>query len=367
MSRAAVVPFAPRLPNEASRPGGQPLGKLWELFAVHYAPQNGDSTNRNYCRTRERSVSLPDFPAPGDVIVWLSALRACPMADTTIALHRWNLHRLYDWARDAGWTTGNPVALTPFRRPVPKRKGVRDIGSVFEFVLPTAADEREAAHYAVLRYCGVRPSEALGFQREDFDMKRGTVSILRQRSEHTITETTPPKTERAKRVLPLRAPLLPYLKAVLALPNPTVRVGRGGGKKVQVPFLFPYRSNDLGRRMKVLRGLLADTFPDGDAWYVFRHSCAMELRSGGVPIDEISQFLGHVSVDKTETYLRGLLGARTNMGAAFAALDAAHVGQPERRKPERGSRKKVKLESALTLPSFEANSPAVDEEEKFES
>lgn len=312
MARAGVVPLVPRLPNSGARPDGLPLSKLWDLLFQHAGPGWRSSTAGNYARTRALTKGLPEQPAPGDVVVWLTGLTSAGMKPNTVALHRWNLHRVYDYARDAGWTNINPVALAPFRPRRTRKRAIERIETVWPFLLSCAGDVREAALLGCFRFLGIRRGEAMALRLEDFDTSGEvwTVHIHQQRHPGRWLGE-PLKTEAAERTLPIRPPLRALLESLFKLgATVEVRSGLGGVVPKTVEWLFPFRQGALDKLLARMRGVVADAFPADDAWHSFRHTVAVELERHGKTVQYIAEWLGHESLAKCATYLRGLCGRR---------------------------------------------------------
>jgi integrase len=317
------------------RKGPQPVSSLWELYFAHSSfGAYRRHTQHNVRRTAALCavLRLGEFPAPGDVAIWVSRLRELPgrrgarMSSRTVGLHRDNLHKMFAWAQACGkgWTQdlGNPVNrnLCPFRREAPLRVALRSVDDVWPFLLATAGEgkgadvARRRAFLGVMRYLGLRRGEALSLRACNVRLDGGgmAVEVTHQRDPDSFV-LLPTKTPRAVRTLPVRAELFDLLTAVLKLPTARVRVGLGGcdGER-EVPFLFPFRTIDLNAMMLGLRGASRDDFPPGDAWHVFRHTVAVELSRKGAPIEEISEWLGHVSIAHTQNYMRTLVGKRVS-------------------------------------------------------
>lgn len=325
--------IAPREPLD-ERQGPQGVSSLWELFFAHSSfAAYRDTTQVNFRRTAALTAQLRlgERPTPGDVQIWISRLRALPgkrgrkMAATTVGLHRDNLHAMFVWAQHSGkgWTSqlGNPVAasLCPFKREAPMRRALRAVDDVWPFLLAAGGDggtpwsARERGFLAVLRYLGLRRSEALALTRGQVTNVDGVmhVSVIAQRQPDDWS-VGPTKTPRSVRTLPCRPELAALLARVVKLPDPTVRCGLGGGDSRQVPFLFPFQEAHLKDLIARLRGVSPDDFPGGDAWHVFRHTVAVELSQRGAPVESISEWLGHVDISHTQTYLRTLTGKRVS-------------------------------------------------------
>lgn len=319
------------------RRGPQSAASLWELFLASPAhAMRSKSTRKNMERTAElcTQLKLAALPGPGDVSLWLSRVRELPgkkkgskMSGNTVTLHRDNLHKLFSWARASGkgWTSelGNPVDpdLCTFQRGRALRHALRNIDDVWPFLVATAGEGdgpdvvRRRAFLCVLRYLGCRISEALSVKPENVEVDEAGVWWVRLVGQRNAEgwELLPPKSVRARRRLPCRPELRDALRAVLKLGRTvTVKSGHGGHQAREVDWLFPYRAHELEAMMLQLRGVCPDDFSFGNAWHVFRHTAACEMERRGVPLERVSEWLGHVSVANTMTYLRSISGSRVD-------------------------------------------------------
>jgi integrase len=324
MGRTAkkATPIVPRLPSEAQRPVGEPVLTLYNRWLEHVGRGRAPKTLRNHERTRELAKALPEHPAPGDISVWLSALRSAGFGASTVDLHRWNLLAVYTYGRHAGWASCNPVALLPWKTaPEQEPRPCREIREVFPRILAAVPSEdehplfgaRARAFCGVLRYCGVRIEEAMGLYPADVarDADGWRLCVVRQRPTVSSWHTSTPKGRGARRYrnIPIRPELRALLEPVLELAQPQVRVGRGGRDWYTPPFLFPYRGTERDR----LRQLLADVHPKsfgdpGEAFHVLRHTFAWELAIAGKPIEQIQAALGHADLKTTQHYIGRLTG-----------------------------------------------------------
>ena len=64
----------------------------------------------------------------------------------------------------------------------------------------------------------------------------------------------------------------------------------------------PLKGSSMGRRIKHLVALAG--IPKPISLHSLRHSIATHLLQGGMPLEQISRFLGHTSLDSTQVYTR---------------------------------------------------------------
>lgn len=320
--RGNVVPMVPRIVEGTARPQGEPLSSLWRLFwQVRGASLGSYQSKKNYRRCEALARSLPEYPGPGDVVVWLANLSAVGLGPSTVAMHRDILHGVYTVAQRAGWATSHPVALAPWRRPPPPRLDpCRNMADLWPAILRTATTPRQGAFLGVLRFLGVRLEEALGLEPHHVVRRAEPwrVEVVQQRTHPNRWTVAPPKGRKGKgaRRLPVPPPLAGLLGPVLAEPPVQLLFAARGMPRERraVPFLFPFRQHDLGQLRDRLAAVAPDVFGHGRAWHAFRRARAWELRAAGKPIRMISDALGHESEKTTETYFGRLSGADVDAG-----------------------------------------------------
>jgi integrase len=107
---------------------------------------------------------------------------------------------------------------------------------------------------------------------------------------------------------------------VLALPDPVLRFKARRSPVVRraVPFLFPFRQNDLIALARRLRAVAPGHFPPGRAWRMFRHTLAWELLAAGATRDYVREVLGHDSLASSDHYCRRLMGTQIDPGPLLA-------------------------------------------------
>lgn len=311
---AVVMPLVPRLAESEARPAGEPLPELWRRWWLYRgaARLTSENSRKNYRRCEALSRSLPDYPTPGDIIVWLSALSASSSSGT-VEQRRDILHGVYQVAQRAGWATVNPVALAPWTRPRKTRLHVpRNIAEVWPALARCAAGPRELAWLGTLRFLALRLEESLALEPRHVvtvcDPWR--VEVVQQRAKPNSMEVVPVKDDdRSNRRLPVPAALREILAPLLVAPPVQLRFGTRGMPRAvrEVPFLFPWRQNTLNAILARLRAVAPDLFPTSQAWHQFRRARAWELRAAGKSTRAISMFLGHEKEKTTEGYF-GRLG-----------------------------------------------------------
>lgn len=324
------------------RPDGDGLVELGAKFCRDFGPRLASSTLATFRRVLHvashgaRGVEpLPSHPSPADVARWLSALQVAGYAGGTVQLWRGHLHHVYQTGVACRWCQGNPVAAVPWKRLDATRRALSDVKGVWPFLVERCESTRERAFLSVLRFAGLRRGEALGLEARHVDFTRNVLTVDQQRRKPNSRDVVRVlKSEASRRQVPMRAELRAVLEELLDEGETCeVRSGLGGGKRETTALLFPFNVYQLDDLMKRMRGVDPSGFPPKDAWHVFRHTVAVELYRAGKDVESIRQFLGHVSLEKTATYLRSLVGARID-ASVIAGLD--DEPSPRGQAPPRG-------------------------------
>lgn len=175
-----------------------------------------------------------------------------------------------------------------------------------------AMDRRDRAIVAVLVSTAARNSSVRLLRLEDVDLERDLIRFRRAKGGKTLEVTLQPDA---------RSALLEYLDA-----------GRAAllGSGVDPGFLFPAHHGDgapLG--MNALSLMLTRRYRVGGGSLPYfgshriRHATATLLVNNGMPLDEVSRYLGHSSTDVTRRYAQHTpeaLGARAAEALARAGL-----------------------------------------------
>lgn len=224
-------------------------------------------------------------PLPGDVTAWMGELRAAGRAEATLARRVSAVCSFYRWARHEGITDARPE---PFRRLRPNRDAGITLGldpgqvhAVFDAALSRGDTERNYAFVALLVFCGLRVSEALGADVDDLGSARGhrVISVI------------------GKGDKPRTVPMPPAVVDALGL----YVADRADG---------PVFVTGTGRR-----------WARRDAWetvvrigtragvdklhpHTFRHTAVTLMLDAGAPLDRVQTAVGHASPATTMAYAR---------------------------------------------------------------
>ena len=182
---------------------------------------------------------------------------------------------------------------------------------------------RNEALYALMLSVGLRRGEALGLRWDDLNDHTGVLRVRRQlKRETTGLVVADTKTTRSRRAINLPAPMLKMLKSHRAR-QASERLALGEAW-IDSGFVFttslgtPIDPRNLLREFKTIcvRAGLGD-------WHLheLRHSAASLMLAMGVPIQVVSEVLGHASIRMTaDVYGHILAPDRQAAAEAMSAL-----------------------------------------------
>ena len=241
---------------------------------------------------------------PADCALVLSRAAAEGMAAGSVKGIRASMKELFECAVENGVVVRNPVQ----RSVVASGRGAKERSPLSEDQLDTLCDalasrrDREDALLFVMlvRYTGMRASEALGLHASSVDLDRAEVVVKEQFVRGKGGVTPDLKSASAYRTLPIPLPLLAHLSRVMR--------ERGEG------YLFDVTSPTLHRRIEKHLTGLSRVDADGNPrphnpniavldFYVhphlLRHTYATRCVSSGMDVKEVQYLLGHSDVKMT--------------------------------------------------------------------
>jgi integrase len=271
------------------------LDKLTPLLLQHHLESLGKRKVRVQRRKKAKGKGAPSAPAPPRTI----APRTIRYAFSVLAAAlrqavRWRILPL------------NPLEAVTLPR-VPRREmRALDTEAARAFLIAAKGSRHEALFKLALA-TGMRPSEYLGLQWQDVDLKKGAVSVQRaligSGGHWQLAET---KTPRSRRTIPIPESVAEALRRHKAAQKEE-RFSRGPAWKDH-GLVF---TNEIGgplARQNVLRRhfrplLRKAGLPDTYTLYQLRHTAATLLLSAGVHPKVASERLGHASITMTlDTY-----------------------------------------------------------------
>jgi integrase len=174
-----------------------------------------------------------------------------------------------------------------------------------------AAHESQRVAFALAAYAGLRAGEVRGLRWSDVDLKRGVLTVRRS-VVHGVEG--PPKSGNG-RVVPIAAPLRPYLKALRkARKSPWSEVALTRYGK-------PWSDGGLTQAFERARDRAKLS---GWTFHSLRHFFITELCRRGAPTMVVKQLAGHSELSTTQRYAHMVA---SDLGAAIALFGAQPLGR----------------------------------------
>ena len=288
----------------------------------------------------QRAFEQVERPVARDFTVWMGnmARDVGPYAPGTVNAWRSHLLAAYAYYFDSGLGASDERNELAFTRPLPDPRlrpdTFGDVRVAFRKIIAIMPDARARAFIAVLRFEGLRVSEALGLQARDIDLRAQKLWVRRRREPNFWgLQGLPLKHEKHEARMHIMAEAVPYLTELLNLPEATRRVGCGNGREEVTPYLFPYTTHQLygdhetpslkrrrtGKLRRVsepsilerMRTVYPDLTDNYEAFHVWRHSMAIEAiqrLQGPSALTRLMNLLRHASVTSTAKYVTSLTG-----------------------------------------------------------
>lgn len=261
-----------------------------------------------------------------DVVRWLNELKKVGKSTNTINGARRVLFGMCKHAAREGLISVNPIqASDAVRRQAGEKTQVREPWSLDEAkAVLRCADKSDAldAFLHIMLNTGMRPGEALGLRWEDLDFKKSELSVTGTlKSARRITplgagivrlERNDPKTKASRRTITIPENLVPALNRQL-LRQSMWRV-REGSRWQETGFVVtsmigtPVSSSNL--RKKFIK-LLSQNEIRYIRLHDIRHSVVTICLNLGIPLDQVSQVVGHSSLSITKDIYGGYIKRHT--------------------------------------------------------
>ncbi len=238
---------------------------------------------------------------PGHVTAWLDSLRQAGRRPATLARKVATLASFYKWARFNDLTTADPV---PLRRPEVHSDDATKLGldrDQIKAVLAASKAHSARAHalVALLVYCGLRVSEALGADVEAIGEQSG------HRTLKVIGKGNRPRT------VAVPAPAWHLLSEYLADRTEGPIFVTATGKRMDRQAAFT-----TVRTIGATAGVQLHP-------HLLRHSAATAALDAGAPLDRVQALLGHASPATTMRYAQ----ARDRLTNSAAYDLARYLGE----------------------------------------
>jgi integrase len=198
-----------------------------------------------------------------------------------------------------------------FRLPRPGQSVVQTLHPDEVEAVLKAAHESQRVAFALAAYAGLRAGEVRGLRWSDVDLKRGVLTVRRS-VVHGVEG--PPKSGNG-RVVPIAAPLRPYLKALRkARKSPWSEVALTRYGK-------PWSDGGLTQAFERARDRAKLS---GWTFHSLRHFFITELCRRGAPTMVVKQLAGHSELSTTQRYAHMVA---SDLGAAIALFGAQPLGR----------------------------------------
>lgn len=241
---------------------------------------------------------------PSDVESLILSMRGKTRADGTRALSDSSIRSAYAVLRQAldgavrdGLLARNPVALVP--RPSVAASEVKSLNpGQISAILRAAEDSRYYTALALIASTGLRRGEALALRWDCVDLEAGTLKVrktLGRVGGRLIS--TEPKTQRARRTVPLSPPVVALLKKHRAVQSvermKAANLWEENGLVFCTERGTPVDPRNLSRVFEIAASAAGVT---GATVHTLRHSAATAWLERGVHIKAVSDLLGHSSI-----------------------------------------------------------------------
>lgn len=276
-AREALDRALDRLRRERRIPRSLTLAELVDVYLAQHDVQQVTIEKLRYLLGKairefgDRRVSELTGP---EIAAWRITLSAGYRFEATQAL-RQVLHRAVEWkmveTNPATDGVENPVRRLKEQRPFESWKELEAIAKVL--------GPRYGPMILFAAATGMRPAEWVALEKRDID-REGRVAYIRR--SFTKGEVKVPKTEASRRAVPLQARAFDALDRVPASGSPLVFPGERGGY-FDIHHFRPYQWRPAQREVGIepLRRI-----------YDLRHTFATFALRAGVPIFELSRYMG---------------------------------------------------------------------------
>lgn len=256
---------------------------------VPYAPSSLVSLEQGYrlhVRARFGAARLDSLTLL-DVQEWVDGLEQGGMCAATITATVLPLRLLFRRAKKHGQIAVNPTdgLELPLKRQ--SRRKPADVSEVNALMRALAPDDH--AFWGLAMYAGLRRGELLGLSWEDIDLDEGVLRV--DRSWNPNYGYGPPKSQAGRRTVPVPGRLALILRSHAKQTgrcSGPVFLGRSGVTP-PAPGAIQQRADRAWRAAGVQRTTL----------HACRHLYASVSAASGVPLHELSRYMGHSSIALT--------------------------------------------------------------------
>lgn len=252
---------------------------------------NRDRIIKNHILPKWGNTPMSEIKVNG-LQKWFNDLEEQGYAHETMVKIRNSMSPALDAAVEEELIPRNPLKsnrLTIGGRPVKMHKAIPAEKMVeIRTGIPSIENKMDQAMIVLLAYTGMRHEEVLGLKWEDIDFEDGWIHIQRAvvHPDRNNAEIKKPKTKTSNRKIPLPNPVRQILE-------PQKSSGLIVSKNGVDPLSYTSSRNSFNRIRKMF------SIQEYSA-HDFRDTCATEWREQGLPLDVISNLLGHSKADITQ-------------------------------------------------------------------
>lgn len=262
----------------------------------------------------------------------------CPSAEEAVYKI---LHKAFADAQEDGYILTSPMrGLKTCARNIPKIE-VMTKDQVRDFL--REARKRPHIYLEVLLglMCGLRNGEVRGLRYEDFDWEAKTLSVSRQRRSDTVVRIeksrissvnrcghycVPPKTASSIRKIQVPDFIFAALDERMAVNEQTLK--KFPGNRADCEGFISISSHGLVSSGMTLTKNVKQIAADAGirinmTFHTLRHTFCTILLECGIPLERISQILGHANIDTTFSVYCGVMEDNEEIKDAMSKLDPA--------------------------------------------
>ena len=228
---------------------------------------------------------------------WLWSLSESGLVKSSIARKSASVRAFTAWLMQTGRTKTDPglrLRSPKASRTLPKVVSRETLSEIFESLEKLASDDnpggiQDLLIVELLYACGMRVSELVALDLQDFDYQRNIVRVTGKGDK--------------QRMIPFGLPALKALQHWIRIGRPQYESAITDSS-VSHALLISSRGKRIGQRQvyALIAGLLEGT-PTGVAGpHALRHSAATHLLDGGADLRVVQELLGHASLGTTQIY-----------------------------------------------------------------
>ena len=273
---------------------------------------------------------------PTDVNAMMIALGESGFSASTRRMARATLRRALRMAEQDGLVTRNVAAIAEGPK-MPLREGRTMTPEQAQIFLTACKEYRLGTAYALALLLGLRRGEVIGLKWTDIELSQDVVEISVRRQlvrDDAGVRLSELKTKGSRRTLHLSAPLVDLLECHRRQQDKEARL-LGEHWRNAEDLIFTNTHGEFLDPSDFGKGVPRITGKAGlGHWSIheLRHSCASLMFSMNVPLDAVSDQLGHASIGVTKgVYVHLLPGSRVKAAKAMEELlfkDFVPVARP---------------------------------------